>query len=88
MLAHGSVDAIGILEPTLELAIESIGSSTALLYQNATVYREMCSLYTTAEKLKNPAIRKDIVAYLRAPTKQRSFLPTIPTLLPPSFLRI
>ncbi|KAH8194622.1 hypothetical protein TruAng_011215 [Truncatella angustata] len=67
MLARGSVDAVGMWEPTLELAIEGLGSTdTAVVFQNASVYREIYNLYTTAEKLRDPGTRRDIVAYLRA----------------------
>lgn len=65
MLAHGSVAAVGMWEPTLELAIEALGSD-AVVFQNKTVYQEVYNLYTTAEKLQNASTRKDIVAYLRA----------------------
>ncbi|ETS77991.1 hypothetical protein PFICI_10053 [Pestalotiopsis fici W106-1] len=65
MLAHGSVAAVGMWEPTLELAIEVLGSD-AVVFQNKTVYQEVYNLYTTAEKLQNASTRKDIVAYLRA----------------------
>lgn len=65
MLAHGSVDAVGMWEPTLELAIEGLGSD-AVVFQNKSVYRELYSLYTTAEKLKDATTRKSIVAYVKA----------------------
>ncbi|KAI0174444.1 hypothetical protein BJ166DRAFT_148233 [Pestalotiopsis sp. NC0098] len=65
MLAHGSVAAVGMWEPTLELAIEVLGTD-AVVFQNKTVYQEIYNLYTTAEKLQNISTRKDIVAYLRA----------------------
>ncbi|KAI1871517.1 uncharacterized protein JN550_004511 [Neoarthrinium moseri] len=65
MLVHGSIDAVGMWEPTLELAIEGLGSD-AVVFQNKSVYREVYNLYTTTDKLKNASTRKDIVAYLRA----------------------
>jgi ABC-type nitrate/sulfonate/bicarbonate transport system substrate-binding protein len=65
MLSHGTVDAVGMWEPTLELAIEGLGSD-AVVFQNKSVYREVYNLYTTAEKLKDTATRKSIVAYIKA----------------------
>ncbi|KAK9784414.1 hypothetical protein SCARD494_12851 [Seiridium cardinale] len=66
MLAQPSVDAVGIWEPTLELAMEGLGSHAAVVFQNASIYCEIYNLYTTAERLKDPSTCKYIVAYLRA----------------------
>ncbi|KAK6065369.1 hypothetical protein SCUP515_11272 [Seiridium cupressi] len=66
MLAQGSIDAVGMWEPMLELAMEGLGSDAAVVFQNASIYREFYNLYTTAEKLKDPNARNHIVACLRA----------------------
>ncbi|OCL03076.1 periplasmic binding protein-like II [Glonium stellatum] len=65
MLAHGSVDAVGMWEPTGELASEALGSD-AVIFQNQSVYREIFNLHSTAEKLSDPTTRQNIVAFLRA----------------------
>jgi len=66
MLQHGSVDAIGMWEPTIQLAIDAIGESNLAIFQNKTIYREIFNLHSTATKLKDPATRKNIVAFLKA----------------------
>ncbi|KAK2784247.1 hypothetical protein FQN53_008687 [Emmonsiellopsis sp. PD_33] len=65
MLAAGSVDAVGIWEPTLELAIEAIGDD-AVVFQDPATYRELFNLHSTVEKLSDPAIRSDIVEFIRS----------------------
>jgi ABC-type nitrate/sulfonate/bicarbonate transport system substrate-binding protein len=65
MLASKKVDAYGIWEPAVELGAHAIGTD-AIIFQNASIYREVYSLYSTTEKLKDPAKRKDIVAFVRA----------------------
>lgn len=66
MLAHGSVDAIGFWEPTAELALEALGAANAVTFSDKTIYREIFNLHSTAEKLKDPTTRANIVAFLRA----------------------
>ncbi|KAH8890470.1 periplasmic binding protein-like II [Thozetella sp. PMI_491] len=64
-LAHGTVDAVGMWEPSIELAVEALGSN-AVVFQNRTVYREVFNLHSTADKLKDAATRKEIVAFVKA----------------------
>ena len=68
LLASGAVDAVGLWEPTLQHAIEAIGAD-AVTFQNRTVYREIYNLHSTAEKLADPATRKNIVEFLRGLNK-------------------
>ena len=65
MIKGGQVDAFGIWEPAVELGAEALGDK-AVLFQNASVYREVYSLYSTTEKLSDPATRKNIVAFVKA----------------------
>ncbi|KAI2626037.1 hypothetical protein GGS26DRAFT_563000 [Hypomontagnella submonticulosa] len=65
MLKSGNVDAVGFWEPTDQLALDAIGLSNAVIFQNATVYREIYSLYTTAEKLEDTTMRQDIVEFMK-----------------------
>ncbi|KAF2822798.1 hypothetical protein CC86DRAFT_72112 [Ophiobolus disseminans] len=67
-LKAGSIDAFGIWEPAVELGADAIGSN-AILFQNASIYREVYSLYSTTDALNNPAKRKDIVEFVRALNK-------------------
>ncbi len=60
------IDAFGIWEPAVELGADALGRSNAVLFQNFSVYREVYSLYSTTEKLSDPATRKNIVAFVRA----------------------
>ncbi|KAH7377487.1 hypothetical protein BKA64DRAFT_632531 [Cadophora sp. MPI-SDFR-AT-0126] len=66
ILAHGTVDAVGMWEPTVELAAQALGGSNTIIFQDRSVYREVFNLHTTAEKLKDATTRKSIVAYVRA----------------------
>jgi ABC-type nitrate/sulfonate/bicarbonate transport system substrate-binding protein len=65
MITSGQIDAFGIWEPAVELGAMALGDN-AVLFQNASVYREVYSLYTTQDKLDNAATRKDILAYVSA----------------------
>jgi ABC-type nitrate/sulfonate/bicarbonate transport system substrate-binding protein len=67
-LKAGSIDAFGVWEPAVELGAQSLGSN-AITFQNATIYREVYSLYSTTDALNNPAKRKDIVNFVRALNK-------------------
>jgi hypothetical protein len=66
MLSSKRVDAFGIWEPIVELGIQALGTKNAVVFQNASVYREVYSLYSTTSKLNNAATRKDIVSFVRA----------------------
>jgi ABC-type nitrate/sulfonate/bicarbonate transport system substrate-binding protein len=65
MLKSKQIDAVGIWEASPELGAEALGSD-AIVFQNASIYREIYSLYSTTQKLNDPAKRKDIVAFVRA----------------------
>ncbi|KAF2800550.1 periplasmic binding protein-like II [Melanomma pulvis-pyrius CBS 109.77] len=67
-IASKQIDAFGIWEPAVELAAQSLGSN-AIIFQNASIYREVYSLYSTTDKLNDPAKRKDIVEFVRALNK-------------------
>ncbi|KAF2119275.1 hypothetical protein BDV96DRAFT_486506 [Lophiotrema nucula] len=66
MIKDKQIDAFGIWEPAVELGIEALGASNAVVFQNASLYREVYSLYSTTEKLNDPTMRKDIVEFVRA----------------------
>lgn len=67
-LKAGAIDAFGVWEPSVELGADALGSN-AFLFQNASVYREVYSLYSTTDALNNPAKRKDIAEFVRALNK-------------------
>lgn len=67
-LKAGTIDAFGTWEPAVELAAQALGSN-AIIFQNASVYREVYALYSTTDALNNPSKRRDIVAYVRALNK-------------------
>jgi len=64
-IANKQIDAFGVWEPAVELGADALGSN-AIIFQNGSVYREVYSLYSTTQKLNDPAKRKDIVAFVRA----------------------
>ncbi len=65
MIANKQIDAFGIWEPAVELGAQALGSN-AVVFQNFSIYREVYSLYSTQEKLADPATRKNIVAFVKA----------------------
>jgi ABC-type nitrate/sulfonate/bicarbonate transport system substrate-binding protein len=65
MLTSKQIDAFGIWEPAVELGAQALGNN-AIVFQNFSIYREVYSLYTTQDRLDNPAMRKDIVAFVKA----------------------
>ncbi|OTA65925.1 periplasmic binding protein-like II [Hypoxylon sp. EC38] len=66
MLKSGSIDAIGMWEPSVELGAEALGSDAVVFGENQTVYREIYNLATTSEKLDDPEKRAEIVQFLKA----------------------
>ncbi|KAL2149711.1 hypothetical protein VTH82DRAFT_8363 [Thermothelomyces myriococcoides] len=72
MLQSGQVDGFGIWETAVELGVRALGGGegqeggNAVVFQNASVYREVYSLYSTESKLADPAARARIVEYVRA----------------------
>lgn len=65
LLRSGQIDAFGLWEAAPEIAVQELGDD-AVVFQNASLYREIYSLYSTEEKLADPAIRADIVDFVRA----------------------
>ncbi|ORY10504.1 hypothetical protein BCR34DRAFT_566787 [Clohesyomyces aquaticus] len=68
MITNKQIDAFGVWEPAVELGAKALGSN-AVIFQNASIYREVYSLYSTTDKLSDPAKRKDIVDFVRALNK-------------------
>lgn len=60
-----TIDAFGIWEPSPELGGQVLGDN-AIFFQNATVFREIYSLFTTTDKLNDPTSRRAIVDFIRA----------------------
>lgn len=65
MLRGGQIDAFGLWEAAGEISIQELGDD-AVVFQNASVYREIYSLYSTEQKLSNPGVRAEIVDFVRA----------------------
>jgi ABC-type nitrate/sulfonate/bicarbonate transport system substrate-binding protein len=65
LLKSGSLDAYGIWETSIELGAMALGND-AIIFQNASIYREVYALYSTTEALSNPSKRRDIVEFVRA----------------------
>jgi hypothetical protein len=67
MLSQGTVDAVAMWEPSVQLSIEALGSNAIVF--NTSDYRECVNLHSTTEKLADPTIRASIVEFVRALTK-------------------
>lgn len=72
-LKRGEIDAVAVWEPEVQLAAEQLGADI-IEFQDRSVYRELFNLNTTAENLANPAMRKQIVAFVRSVIKASSSL--------------
>lgn len=60
------IDAYGLWETAVELGIEAVGGEDkVVIFKNASLYREVYSLYATEQNLKNPTMRKKIVQYVK-----------------------
>lgn len=64
-LAAGTVDAVAVWEPESQRAAEAIGAD-AVEFSGRGIYRELFNLNTTEANLRDPAMRKRIVAFVRA----------------------
>ncbi|KAF2015798.1 hypothetical protein BU24DRAFT_462023 [Aaosphaeria arxii CBS 175.79] len=71
MLASGRVDAVALWEPTVELAARALRAANnngtgVVFFQDEGVYREIYSLYSTAETLADPVKRGEVVRFVGA----------------------
>ncbi len=65
MIANKQIDAFGIWEPAVELGAPGVGQQRRRLPELLHLPR-VYSLYSTQEKLADPATRKNIVAFVKA----------------------
>ncbi|KAK4038979.1 hypothetical protein C8A01DRAFT_37097 [Parachaetomium inaequale] len=65
-LSSRQIDAFGVWETAVELGVRALGEENVVTFKNASVYREVYSLYTTEEKLRNAGARQRIVQFVRA----------------------
>ena len=65
-LKSRQLDAFGCWETAVELGVQAAGEENVVVFKNASLYREIYSLYATEENLKNAATRKKIVQYVKA----------------------
>jgi ABC-type nitrate/sulfonate/bicarbonate transport system substrate-binding protein len=68
LLVKGNLDAFGIWEPVVELGANALGSN-AIVFQNASIYREVYALYSTTDGLNNKAKRSDIIEFVKGLNK-------------------
>ncbi|KAI1081674.1 periplasmic binding protein-like II [Whalleya microplaca] len=66
MLRKGSIDAIGMWEPSVEISAQALGSDAIVFESDQTVYREIYNIATTTEKLNDPDKRREIILFLKA----------------------
>ncbi|KAK1756657.1 putative aliphatic sulfonates-binding protein [Echria macrotheca] len=60
------IDAFGVWETAVELGVEALGEENAVIFKNASIYREVYSLFATQQSLQDATTRKKIVAYVKA----------------------
>src|SRR5262249_16619091 len=72
-MKRGEIDAFTVWEPEIQNAADLIGSD-AIEFQNRAAYRELFNLNTTAENLANPAMRAQIVSFVRSLIKASAHL--------------
>ncbi|KAK4236292.1 hypothetical protein C8A03DRAFT_45697 [Achaetomium macrosporum] len=66
-LRDRKIDAFGVWETAVELGIRALGGEDkVVVFKNASVYREVYSLYSTEEKLRDAGTRQRIVQFVRA----------------------
>src|SRR4051812_19240515 len=64
-MKRGELDAMTVWEPEIQNAQDVLGAD-AIEFQDRPVYRELFNLNTTAENLANPAMRAQIVSFVRS----------------------
>ena len=64
-MVKGEADAISMWEPESENAVRAIGKD-AIIFQDNKVYRELYSVYSTTEVMKDPRRHKELVEFVRA----------------------
>jgi ABC-type nitrate/sulfonate/bicarbonate transport system substrate-binding protein len=69
MLKRREIDAFGCWETAPQLAIEDLGEAGVSVFQNATLFREVFSLYATTEALGDTEKRAQIVRYIKSVNK-------------------
>jgi ABC-type nitrate/sulfonate/bicarbonate transport system substrate-binding protein len=65
-LKDRTIDAFGVWETSVELGIRALGDVNTIVFKNSSIYREIYSLYTTEEKLRDTITRHKIVQFVRA----------------------
>ncbi|KXX75567.1 putative aliphatic sulfonates-binding protein [Madurella mycetomatis] len=60
------IDAFGVWETSVELGIQALGEDNVVVFKNSSIYREIYSLYSTEEKLRDRQTRQRIVQFVRA----------------------
>jgi NitT/TauT family transport system substrate-binding protein len=64
-IVRREADAISMWEPEAQNALEALGTDATVI-QNNSVYRELFSLYTTAQVLSDPRRRRELVEFVRS----------------------
>jgi len=64
-MVKGEADAISMWEPESENAVHAIGKD-AIIFQDNKVYRELYSVYSTTDVMRDPRRRMELLAFVRA----------------------
>jgi len=64
-VTKGEADAISMWEPESQNAVVALGTD-AIIFQDNKVYRELYSVYSTTDVMRDPRRRKELVEFVRA----------------------
>jgi ABC-type nitrate/sulfonate/bicarbonate transport system substrate-binding protein len=64
-VTKGAADAISMWEPESQNAVVALGKD-AIIFQDNKVYRELYSVYSTTDVMRDPRRRKELVEFVRA----------------------
>jgi sulfonate transport system substrate-binding protein len=64
-VVNGQADAISMWEPEAQSTMDALGRD-AVVFQDNRLYRELFSLYSTTEVMRDPRRRSELVAFVRA----------------------
>jgi sulfonate transport system substrate-binding protein len=86
-VVKGDADAISMWEPESQNAVDALGKD-AVIFQNNAIYRELFSLYSSTDVLKDTRRRRELVEFVRAIIAATGELKRAPTPFFPLISRV
>jgi ABC-type nitrate/sulfonate/bicarbonate transport system substrate-binding protein len=77
-LKDRKIDTLGIREPSVELGIRALVEANTVVFKSSSIYREVYSLYTTKENLRDTMTRQKTVHFVRALNQVYNFYKSSP----------